>query len=47
MTYTCLNPDCEREMPVVGVCVACANSTYKPSRDGMDIGSFVVAGTNA
>jgi len=34
---SCLNPDCDREMPVVGVCLSCANGRYSPKRDGVQV----------
>lgn len=38
MTEDCLNPNCEREVDVVGVCIPCSHGDYNPSVDGIDIG---------
>lgn len=40
MSRDCLNPDCENTVNVIGVCVTCANSTYKPKRDGVDVEEY-------
>lgn len=40
MTRDCLNPDCDNDVPVIGVCVACANSRYDPEEDGVDIEEY-------
>ena len=37
MTDYCLNPDCDRQVDVIGVCFGCANSYYNPNRDGVDV----------
>lgn len=34
----CLNPECENDVDVVGVCVSCANSGYYAREDGAEIG---------
>ena len=34
----CLNPSCDADVIVIGVCVSCANSNYAPKSDGVDAG---------
>lgn len=36
MSETCLNPDCSNTVQAIGVCLECANGSYKPKRDGVD-----------
>ena len=40
MSDTCANPQCDNEVLVIGVCVSCANSDYKPERDGMEYAGY-------
>lgn len=35
MTERCLNPACETTVPVIGVCLTCANGRYDPRKDGV------------
>lgn len=40
MSRSCLNPKCDREVPVIGVCIGCANGDYQPKRDGVDVEGY-------
>jgi len=41
---TCLNPDCKTEVNVIGVCIACANSNWDPTKTGVECNSSLVTG---
>lgn len=49
MRSTCLRPSCDSEVFGVGVCFNCANSAYRPKREGVEApdgegGTFVTEG---
>jgi len=46
MSKTCLNPDCENEPIGFGVCLGCANGTYRPENDGIDLGNGITVSRN-
>jgi len=41
---TCLNPNCDRAVDVIGVCVTCANSDYEPKKEGVETAGIQTPG---
>jgi len=39
MSEPCLNARCDNEVPVIGVCFACANSNFDPRKPHYNIDS--------
>jgi hypothetical protein len=40
---TCLNPNCDTEVTVVGVCLFCANGNYRPHEHAVQVAPNLVS----
>jgi len=40
MSDTCANPLCSNEVPVIGVCLRCADGGYNPKSHGVEYAGY-------